>query len=143
MKHTLLIKDWLSSFLSLLFPRCCVVCGRPLAKGEECICTVCNINLPRTNYHLRKDNPVERLFWGQIPLERATSFFFYEKGSDFRLILHRLKYGGQKEIGAIMGRYMSCIPQFRWKHPNSVHMGPDSCIFCRKSSRLRIWHGIF
>ena len=104
MKHTLLIKDWLSSFLSLLFPRCCVVCGRPLAKGEECICTECNINLPRTNYHLRKDNPVERLFWGQIPLERATSFFFYEKGSDFRLILHRLKYGGQKEIGAIMGR---------------------------------------
>ena len=54
MKHTLLIKDWLSSFLSLLFPRCCVVCGRPLAKGEECICTECNINLPRTNYHLRK-----------------------------------------------------------------------------------------
>ena len=107
MKHTLLIKDWLSSFLSLLFPRCCVVCGRPLAKGEECICTECNINLPRTNYHLRKDNPVERLFWGQIPLERATSFFFYEKGSDFRLILHRLKYGGQKEIGAIMGRYMA------------------------------------
>jgi predicted amidophosphoribosyltransferase len=40
-------------------------------------------------------------------LERATSFFFYEKGSDFRLILHRLKYGGQKEIGAIMGRYMA------------------------------------
>lgn len=107
MKHTLLVKDWLSSFLSLLFPRCCVVCGRPLAKGEECICTVCNIKLPRTNYHLRKDNPVERLFWGQIPLERATSFFFYEKGSDFRLILHRLKYGGQKEIGAIMGRYMA------------------------------------
>jgi len=107
MKHTFLIKDWLSSFLSLLFPRCCVVCGRPLAKGEECICTECNINLPRTNYHLRKDNPVERLFWGQIPLERATSFFFYEKGSDFRLILHRLKYGGQKEIGAIMGRYMA------------------------------------
>lgn len=62
-----------------------------------------------TSYELSssKDNPVERLFWGQIPLERATSFFFYEKGSDFRLILHRLKYGGQKEIGAIMGRYMA------------------------------------
>ena len=40
-------------------------------------------------------------------MERATSFFFFEKGSDFRLILHRLKYGGQKEIGAIMGRYMA------------------------------------
>ena len=107
MKHTLLIKDWLSSFLSLLFPRCCVVCGRPLAKGEECLCTMCNINLPRTDYHLRKDNPVEKLFWGKIPLERATSFFFYRKGSDFRQILHQLKSGGQKDIGAIMGRYMA------------------------------------
>lgn len=107
MKYTFLIKDWLSSFLSLLFPRCCIVCGSPLAKGEECLCTMCNIELPRTNYHLRKDNPVEQLFWGKIPLERATSFFFYRKGSDFRQILHQLKYGGQKEIGAIMGRYMA------------------------------------
>lgn len=107
MKHTLLIKDWLYSFLSLWFPRCCVVCGGSLAKGEECICTMCNINLPRTDYHLRKDNPVEKLFWGKFPLERATSFFFYRKGSDFRQVLHQLKYGGQKEIGAIMGRYMA------------------------------------
>lgn len=107
MKYTFLIKDWLSSFLSLLFPRCCIVCGSPLAKGEECLCMMCNIELPRTNYHLRKDNPVEQLFWGKIPLERATSFFFYRKGSDFRQILHQLKYGGQKEIGAIMGRYMA------------------------------------
>lgn len=106
MKHTLLIKDWLGSFLSLFFPRYCIVCGRTLAKGEECLCTMCNINLPRTDYHLRKDNPVEKMFWGKIPLERATSFFFYRKGSDFRQILHQLKYGGQKGIGAIMGRYM-------------------------------------
>lgn len=107
MKHTIDIKDWLSAFLSLFFPRCCVVCGRPLAKGEQCICTVCNMKLPRTDYHLRKDNPVEQLFWGKLPLERATSFFFYRKGSDFRKILHQLKYGGQKEIGAIMGRCMA------------------------------------
>ena len=107
MKHTLLIKDWLHSFLSLLFPHCCVACGNALVRGEECICTLCNMNLPRTNYHLRKDNPVEQVFWGKIPLEHATSFFFYRKGSDFRQILHQLKYGGQKEVGAIMGRYMA------------------------------------
>ena len=81
MKHTLLfIKDWLHSFLSLLFPRCCIVCGRPLSKGEECLCTICNITLPRTNCHLRKDNPVERLFWEQIPLERAPLFSSTGKG---------------------------------------------------------------
>ena len=65
------------------------------------------MDLPRTDYHLRRDNPVELLFWGKFPLERATSFFYYRKGSDFRRILHLLKYGGQKEIGAIMGRYMA------------------------------------
>lgn len=102
-----LLKDWIHAFVSLLFPRCCVVCGSPLMKGEDCICTMCNINLPRTNYHLRKDNPIEQMFWGKIPLERATSFFYYRKGSDFRTILHQLKYGGQKEIGAIMGKYMA------------------------------------
>lgn len=107
MKHTFLVKEWFGAFLSLLFPRCCVVCGRPLAKGEECICAVCNMDLPRTDYHLRRDNPVELLFWGKFPLERATSFFYYRKGSDFRRILHLLKYGGQKEIGTIMGRYMA------------------------------------
>lgn len=102
------MNTWFHSFWSLLFPRCCVVCGSPLSRGEECLCTCCNINLPRTGFHLRKDNPVECLFWGRIPgLKRASSFLFYRKGSDFRRILHLLKYGGYKELGEVMGRYMS------------------------------------
>ena len=102
------MNTWFHSFWSLLFPRCCVVCGSPLSRGEECLCTCCNINLPRTGFHLRKDNRVECLFWGRIPgLKRASSFLFYRKGSDFRRILHLLKYGGYKELGEVMGRYMS------------------------------------
>ena len=100
-------REWLEACLSLFSPRCCVVCGQPLAKGEEEICMVCNMHLPRTNYHLQKDNPVEQLFWGKLPLVRATSYFFYRKGSDYRFILHRLKYGGRKEIGKTMGEYMA------------------------------------
>lgn len=105
MKNT--VKIWLGPLFHLFFPRCCVVCGAPLAEGEEAICTHCNINMPRTNYHKVKDNFVERMFWGKIPLERATSYFFYRKGSDFRKILHQFKYGGRKELGAIMGRFMA------------------------------------
>lgn len=102
------MNTWFHSFWSLLFPRCCVVCGSPLSRGEECLCTCCNINLPRTGFHLRKDNPVECLFWGGISvLKRASSFLFYRKGSDFRRILHLLKYGGYKELGEVMGRYMA------------------------------------
>ena len=101
MKNT--VKIWLGPLFHLFFPRCCVVCGAPLVEGEEAICTHCNINMPRTNYHKVKDNLVERIFWGKIPLERATSYFFYRKGSDF----HQFKYGGRKELGAIMGRFMA------------------------------------
>lgn len=105
MKNSL--KTWLLSFVHLFFPRQCVVCGALLQEGEEGICLKCNIDMPRTNYHLQIDNPVERMFWGKMPLERATSFFFYHKGSDFRHILHLLKYGGRKDLGNLMGRFMA------------------------------------
>ncbi|MEG1563664.1 MAG: ComF family protein [Bacteroides sp.] len=98
---------WFDAFISLFFPRCCIVCGYPLAKGEEVLCVSCNIDMPRTNLHLQKDNTVERLFWGKIPLVRATSYFYYRKGSDYCRILFQLKYEGQKEVGEVMGRYMA------------------------------------
>lgn len=101
------VKTWFLSFLHLLFPRRCAVCGAPLQEGEEGICLRCNMDMPRTNYHSQKDNPVERMFWGKFPLEHASSHFFYHKGSDFRRILHQLKYGGRKDLGEIMGRYMA------------------------------------
>ena len=100
-------KAWFLSYVHLFFPRQCAVCGSSLQEGEEGICIRCNMNMPRTNYHLREDNSVERMFWGKIPLERGTSFFYYHKGSDFRHILHQLKYGGRKDLGEIMGRFMA------------------------------------
>lgn len=105
MENTL--KTWFLSFVQLFFPRQCAVCGAPLQEGEEGICIKCNMDMPRTNYHTHKDNPVERLFWGKMPLERATSYFFYHKGSDFRRVLHQLKYGGRKDLGVVMGRFMA------------------------------------
>lgn len=98
---------WFRSAARLLFPRRCVVCGARLVEGEEGICLRCNMDMPRTNWHLLPDNPVEKEFWGKIPLEHATSFFLYHKGSDFRHVLHLLKYGGRKDIGRIMGRFMA------------------------------------
>ena len=98
---------WPQSLVRLFFPHECIVCHAPLHDDEHCLCTACHAGLPRTNYHLRKENRVERLFWGKIPLERATSFFFYKKGSDYHRILYRLKYRGEKQVGFYMGRYMA------------------------------------
>lgn len=95
---------WICPFFELLFPRQCVVCNRLLNRDEKFVCIGCNINTPRTHYHLQKDNAVEKRFWGQIPVERATAFFYYRKGSDYCNIIHELKYKGRKEIGTVIGR---------------------------------------
>ncbi len=101
------VADWLRAWVELFVPRTCVVCGDLLCEGEECICLKCNMDLPRTNLHLLKDNRVERLFWAKIPLGRATSYFYYRKGSSYCNIVHRLKYEGNKKIGRVMGRCMA------------------------------------
>lgn len=102
-----ILGTWFLSFFQLFFPRQCATCSKILQEGEEVLCLKCNMDMPRTNYHCVKDNPVERMFWGRFPLERATSYFFYRKGSDFRHILHQLKYGGRKDYGETMGRFMA------------------------------------
>lgn len=100
------IKKYIESLFNLLFPRSCTVCDGSLAEGEEFICSTCNSRLPRTDFHLIPNNEIEKRFWGKIEIERATSYFFYTKGSDFRKILYQLKYRHCKEIGEVMGRYL-------------------------------------
>lgn len=98
------MKKWIRAFFSLFLPPCCVVCGKSLSEGEECICFACNIGLPRTDYHRRPGNPMEQFFWGQFPIERATAFFYYSRGDDYTHLIHQLKYEGRWEIGEVMGR---------------------------------------
>lgn len=107
-----MMRRWIFDFWNLLFPRCCLVCGKPVSVGEESLCICCLSQLPRTDYHLQPDNPAEKLFWGQIDIERATSYFHYERGGIYKQLLYQLKYGGCKEIGEMLGRYMAveCMP---------------------------------
>jgi len=86
------------------FPHCCEVCGRLLLGGEEIMCSYCYLDLPRTNFHKRGDNPVEQLFWGRVEIRHATSFFFFNKGSEYQQLLHKLKYKGYGQIGEYLGR---------------------------------------
>ena len=89
---------WLWSLWRLLVPRCCVVCGNTLQEGEEVVCLRCNMDLPRTGYHLKPDNPVERALWAKMPLVRASSYVYYRRGGSYASVLHLLKYKGRKDI---------------------------------------------
>jgi ComF family protein len=96
--------DLWDDFISLLFPRLCYGCGNHLMRNETLICTECYILIPRTNYHLKPDNPVSQLFWGRCLIEKAAAFSFYTKDSRIRKLIHQLKYKGIRELGSELGR---------------------------------------
>lgn len=96
--------DLWDDFISLLFPRLCPGCGNHLLRNEKLICTECYICIPRTNFHLREDNPVARLFWGRCKIEKAAAFSFYNRDSRMKKLIHHLKYNGVMEIGFELGR---------------------------------------
>lgn len=91
----------------LFFPRCCLLCGARLSKGEEHICSKCFAGLPRTGFHRCPDNDMEKALWGKLPIGRAAAYFFYAKGSDVARLLYELKYYGNYRIGRFMGRCMA------------------------------------
>lgn len=101
------MNNWLNSFIALFFPKTCIICDGALHSDEDRLCIKCHIDLPRTGFHTKESNPVEKLLWGRMPVEKASSFFSYERGSDFRHILYRLKYEGDKDLCRIMGRQIA------------------------------------
>lgn len=103
-----MISRFLSKFIDLIAPRACVVCGCRLSESEEVMCAACNLHLPRTGYEkVAYDNPLNRIFWAKIPIERAASLFFYHAHSASSNILYSLKYRNHPEIGEFMGRMMA------------------------------------
>lgn len=96
----------LYDFITLIYPKICFSCGRALLKKEDCICTLCLFNLPKTNFYNEKDNPVEKIFWGRIKIESACSCFYFNKGSNVQKLIHRFKYKGNIEIGIFAGKYL-------------------------------------
>jgi ComF family protein len=89
--------------LNLVFPPVCASCSNVLVKQEKHICVSCIYNLPKTNFHLDKDNPMEQLFWGRIMVEAAAACYYFERGSRCRKILHQIKYRGNKELALYLG----------------------------------------
>ena len=92
------MKQIINDILDFMLPRQCVMCGNRLTVKEKSICTSCYIHLPFTNCHTIEHSPLEKMFWEQFPIERATSFFYYD-GKDVHHIIHSLKYNNRPEVG--------------------------------------------
>ncbi len=95
-----------NDFSHLFFPHVCAGCGTDIVSRQSPLCMYCVNRLPITNFHLHANNPVEKYFWGRMPLAAATSLCHFTAGSLIQHLLHQLKYKGNKEAGDFMGRMM-------------------------------------
>ena len=93
------IKQWLSAAADVAMPRVCPVCGKALDNDEQWLCRKCLAALPRTRYEETDFNTMEQHFASKVPIERATAYFFYEKGSPYASILHDIKYHSLPKMG--------------------------------------------
>ena len=93
----------LQGIVNLFYPRLCVFCNGNLLIAEKHICTACELDLPLTNFHLEKDNPLEKIFWGRTQLNRAFAFVYFKKGGAVQRMLHQLKYKGNTELAEHIG----------------------------------------
>ncbi|MFD0977442.1 ComF family protein [Salinimicrobium gaetbulicola] len=92
--------------LDLLFPRLCNFCETALLPSETVLCTDCLHTLPTLQNHLEPDNETDKIFYGRIPIENATSLLLFEKKGITQKLIHNLKYKGHQEIGSFLGKWL-------------------------------------
>jgi len=95
---------YFTDFINLFFPRTCTICSRTLHLHENYICKYCLSDLPKTNFHKAKLNPVYYTFLGRVNIESATSYLIYTKENKTKDILHAIKYKGKKQLATEMGK---------------------------------------
>ena len=93
------LTEWGHALADVLMPRICPVCGNALHADEQHICRSCLVALPRTHLEDVEFNTMEQLFAGKVPIERATSYFYYQKTSPYAQILFDIKYRNMPRMG--------------------------------------------
>jgi len=101
-----LFKSYLNSLAHLVYPQYCEGCNSDVLADNAVLCARCLHALPETGFTELAGNPVEKVFYGRIIFQQATSCFYFTKDSLLQHLLVQLKYKGNKEIGLFLGRQL-------------------------------------
>jgi len=96
----------ITSFLQLLYPKCCFACDQVLIRSENWICTRCRFELPSPGLFLEQPNWISHKLDGLIDYERVHAYFVFSEGGKVQHLLHQIKYKGQEKLGEYLG---ACI----------------------------------
>ncbi len=100
------LKEIKDSVLHLLFPHVCNGCGNDILNEATMLCMRCMDAMPETNFEMHPNNPVEKTFWGRLPLAGATAQYYFTKESLMQHLMHQFKYKNNRELGLQLGRMM-------------------------------------
>ncbi len=96
----------LNDLLHLCFPHNCEGCGTDIIKDDQFLCARCLHKMPATHFFSLQSNPVEKLFYGRVPVAHAGAAFYFTKDSLLQHLVTQLKYRSNKEAGYFLGRMM-------------------------------------
>jgi len=96
----------LSPFIHFFYPHTCIGCGSDIIEKENFLCLECINELPHTNFALHSNNPLEKFFWGRMPVTSGMSEFYFSKASAIQNCIHEFKYKGNIKLGLYLGRMM-------------------------------------
>lgn len=65
------------------------------------------MQLPLTEYTWSIENPVDRAFYGRIPIENSMALLYYSERGIVKNIVHTFKYRKQESVGVFLGRWMA------------------------------------
>lgn len=99
-------KNAIAGAIHLFYPHVCTGCGSDLLPVNNLLCLQCISNLPHTHYAQHANNPMEKIFWGRIPVVAAHSEFYFAKESLVQQLIHQLKYNNNQQVGVYLGELM-------------------------------------
>lgn len=100
------VKNYLEDFLHLFFPHNCVGCGTDILNNDDLLCAYCLTQLPETGFLAMPANPVEKIFYGRLPVQHAGSAFYFNKDSLLQHLIIQFKYKNNREAGIYLGKIL-------------------------------------
>ena len=103
------IKQLCTSFMNLIMPRECPVCGKRMMPTEETMCIGCMSMLPTANLEDSRDNGMIRLVWPGTKVEHGLCLFYYRSHNDHQRPVMQFKYMKNARLARTMGQLAATV----------------------------------
>ncbi len=129
------LTHWIDPIFWLYFPKNCPACGRPLRLFGANICGRCSQNLPETHFFEAPGNPIEKIFYGRLPIHAGAAAWYFHKNSALQSLLFQLKYKSNEDVGLFIGKQMGAL-----LHPQALSKRGfnQAALICEGISQ--VWH---